>query len=38
LIDRNIFLTVMFGVLTIGSAQMLEAERPLFRANQPRHR
>lgn len=36
LIARSMYLMVMFGVLAAGSAQMLEAERPLFRPSQSR--
>jgi stage IV sporulation protein FB len=36
LITRSMYLTVMFGVLAAGSAQMLEADRPLFRPSQSR--
>jgi membrane-associated protease RseP (regulator of RpoE activity) len=31
LITRSMYLTAMFGILAAGSAQMLEADRPMFR-------
>jgi stage IV sporulation protein FB len=32
LITKSMYVMIMFGILAAGSAQMLEAERPLFRA------
>jgi hypothetical protein len=31
LYTRSMYLVAMFGILAAGSAQMLEAEKPIFR-------
>ncbi len=36
LITQSMYLVVLFGVLAAGSAQMLEADRPIFRPSQYR--
>jgi stage IV sporulation protein FB len=38
LITKSMYVMIMFGILAAGSAQVLEAERPLFRADRPSDR